>query len=460
MSLHIRFRVVVCAFCVCSDWGCGGSSIGAAAIGSRAASLVLLSLQVCLAAAPPEHGHRDDRRSRPDGARLKAVTGVWRRAGGCNDGSRDTGKCWSSACMVGSWRAVASSENGSELVAEGLATRLPAGPPVQCSVVHSDPPSLRLRGGARTGAHDLRGEEATASRGGEPMRTRAGRVQKPQAGRQSSPRLGPDEGGVRVTGVGPGTATCINPGAAVCSNQGKPAPKPRVWELELRVSDDSDDALSDDALSACREEAFSAQHGADHDGKSCGRHIRQSAACAGQDIGAGASREQSGEARGSSDGGVGDEREGRTHESAAGGGAWGDDGDDGAKTWHDHRWPLDLNGVLLLYHQMNETLMLQAGEYQLSSLVRIEETARIGYAPPQDASTSRFVNETIRKAVAEAVATAKTETVHMQDGDGGQAGSTILRRRMAASEGIVVRVWGAWSMGEFRVSTCGRRCAC
>ena len=365
--------------------------------------------------------------------------------------------------MVCSWQAVASSEDGSELVAEDLATRLPFWLPVQCSVVHSDPPSLRLRGGARTGAHNLRGEEATAVRGREPMRTRAGRVQKPQAGRQGSPRLRPEEGGVMLTGVGPGTATCINTGAAECSDQGKPAPapKPRVWQLELTVSDDWDDsdhALS--ALSACRGEAFSAQHGADHDSKSGGRRSRQSAACAGQGIGACASREQSGETRGSSDGGVGDERDGPTHESAASGGAKGDDEDDGAKTWHDHRWPLDLNGVLMLYHQMNETLMLQAGEYQLSSLVRIEETARIDYAPPQDASTSRLVNETIKKAVAEAVATAKTETVHMQDSDGGQTGSTCLRRRMAASEGIVVRLWGAWSMGEFRVSTCGRRCAC
>ena len=41
------------------------------------------------------------------------------------------------------------------------------------------------------------------------------------------------------------------------------------------------------------------------------------------------------------------------------------------RTWQDQKWPLDLNGILALYHSMNETLALEMGEYQLSSVVKI-----------------------------------------------------------------------------------------
>ena len=86
------------------------------------ASLLLLSLQLCLATAPDHHDH-DDRKlwsgvaSSSDGMRLTAVVGGYRGAGGHIYLSADAGKSWSSAYIVRSWRAVASSASGTLLVA-------------------------------------------------------------------------------------------------------------------------------------------------------------------------------------------------------------------------------------------------------------------------------------------------------------------------------------------------------
>ena len=88
------------------------------------ASLVLLSLQLCIAVAPPDtRGHDDDRKlwsgvaSSSDGANIAAVIGGFRGAGGHIYVSRDAGKSWSPVYMVRSWRAIASSGDGSMLVA-------------------------------------------------------------------------------------------------------------------------------------------------------------------------------------------------------------------------------------------------------------------------------------------------------------------------------------------------------
>ena len=64
------------------------------------------------------------------------------------------------------------------------------------------------------------------------------------------------------------------------------------------------------------------------------------------------------------------------------------------RTWQDQKWPLDLNGILALYHSMNETLALEMGEYQLSSVVKILTSvvgalARIMHACVQVRSLTR-----------------------------------------------------------------------
>ena len=93
------------------------------------------------------------------------------------------------------------------------------------------------------------------------------------------------------------------------------------------------------------------------------------AACEAMDVGRG-------------DGDAGDYFEsgsGGTAQSAfdVGGAPSGNEDEDADRTWRDQNWPLDLNGVLALYHHLNETLMLEAGEYQLSSLVWIEKIFKL-----------------------------------------------------------------------------------
>lgn len=288
-------------------------------------------------------------------------------------------------------------------------------------------PFLHLRGGMHTGAQGSEEEQRDCKR--VKMQTLKGRVQKRR--QISSSRLKSNDGGARVAGAGPEVENFVKLAATQCSDAGftgtRLAQKPKVYEFEWRGSDGSEDASR-------------VQDGADLDDKSDWRQEPESAETE-------SCRKLDGEDGSVGDGGVIDEGDSETYGGATAGGEGGNrgDDDDDKTTWREHRWPLDLNGVLAMYNHLNETLMLEVGEYQLSSLVRIDETAHISYSPPETINASRLVNETVNKVVAEALASAETEIV--QESDDKQTGSTFLQQRMVASEGIVVRLWGAWSMG-------------
>ena len=114
------------------------------------------------------------------------------------------------------------------------------------------------------------------------------------------------------------------------------------------------------------------------------------------------------------------------------------------RPWREQRWPLDLNAVLRLYNSINETLSLEPGEYQLDALVRVEDVARIDHAPPPDDELRRLVNESVAKARVAAAASAEAEIVE----EVAQNGETVLvHQRVASSAGVVIKLWGPWSMG-------------
>ena len=153
--------------------------------------------------------------------------------------------------------------------------------------------------------------------------------------------------------------------------------------------------------------------------------------------------------------------EGGAEEDSAEGGAEDAEGAEGAseeeefKPWREQRWPLDLNAVLKLYNSMNETLSLEAGEYQLDALVRVEGAARIDYAQPADDAHLQRVNESVTKAQVAAAASAKAEIVE----EVALTGEKILvQQRVASSEGVVVRLWGPWSMGARSSGSIRRIC--
>jgi hypothetical protein len=303
---------------------------------------------------------------------------------------------------------------------------------------------VRLRGGgARAQARERAGGRSASARGRATARARGGHVQKRSVLCQARAAyahavVGGGERGrcAASTALGAASKGCDGPSGFFDS---RPAPASRVWEVEWRGSDESGGSGS-----SSLEDTNNGKDGSGDDTPG-GRPIRDGAliearrdgvaACEAMDVGRG-------------DGDAGDYFEsgsGGTAQSAfdVGGAPSGNEDEDADRTWRDQNWPLDLNGVLALYHHLNETLMLEAGEYQLSSLVWIEKSARIGYAPPEDANSSRLITESVK----EATAMARAEKQYVQENDGGEEGSKIVQQQMVASEGIVVRLWGAWSMG-------------
>ena len=115
------------------------------------------------------------------------------------------------------------------------------------------------------------------------------------------------------------------------------------------------------------------------------------------------------------------------------------------KPWREQKWPLDLNGILALYHCMNESLGVEMGEYQLSELVRIEDSARVHYAPPKAEPQIVLLNQTLARAKAAAAAAQEPEIVEESAED--CTHKVLVQQRAAANEGVVVRLWGPWSMG-------------
>jgi hypothetical protein len=135
------------------------------------------------------------------------------------------------------------------------------------------------------------------------------------------------------------------------------------------------------------------------------------------------------------------------------------------KPWREQKWPLDLNGILALYHCMNESLGIEMGEYQLSELVLIEDSARVHYAPPKAEPQIVLLNQTLARAKAAAAAAQEPEIVEESAED--CTDKVLVQQRAAANEGVVVRLWGPWSMGiplslsrSLSVSLCMCLCVC
>ena len=114
---------------------------------------------------------------------------------------------------------------------------------------------------------------------------------------------------------------------------------------------------------------------------------------------------------------------------------------------------------------MNESLGIEMGEYQLSELVLIEDSARVHYAPPKAEPQIVLLNQTLARAKAAAAAAQEPEIVEESAED--CTDKVLVQQRAAANEGVVVRLWGPWSMGiplslsrSLSVSLCMCLCVC